>query len=389
MDFGAFFTLSELQKFGSENGILTSSATAAGCFAELQEATGGTGAELYELITGMSPEESPHINTPAPEKQATKPAPVTVQAPPVVVPPEGSGDLARMLATALQPYVLPAAAPLDKEAVTALIKSELSNRPTDILEIKQPDKAAVKITGAHSALKTVLPVLTALKQCFVFGPTGTGKTTLAAQCAEALNLPFGALSCSAGIYEQQLIGYADANGKFNTRHFLELYENGGVFSIDEVDAAEAGVLLVINSGISNGFIPVPDRIAAPIARRHKDFYLVCSGNTAGHGATGKYSARQPLDAAFLARFELSTFEINYDENYEYNLLCDFEGGKVASARFHRLRADLETAGARETVSSRVFKDAAALASAGFKFSDIFNLFVQKLPDNLKSIAGNY
>lgn len=40
---------------------------------------------------------------------------------------------------------------------------------------------------------------------------------------------------------------------------MEFYEEGGVFLLDEVDAADANVLLVINQALANGHLPVPNR----------------------------------------------------------------------------------------------------------------------------------
>ncbi len=51
----------------------------------------------------------------------------------------------------------------------------------------------------------------------VEGPDGAGKTTLSEQCAKALDLPFGHVSCSLGMSEAQLLGRMNAHAYGNVR----------------------------------------------------------------------------------------------------------------------------------------------------------------------------
>ena len=130
------------------------------------------------------------------------------------------------------------------------------------------------------------------------GPAGCGKSHLAEQIAKALGLRFGSISCSAGMSEGQITGRLIPTGdggrfEYQRSQFVEFYEEGGVFLLDEIDAADANVLLVINQALANGHLPVPNRTTNPQAKRHPDFVLIAAANTFGNGANRMYVGPQP------------------------------------------------------------------------------------------------
>lgn len=51
-----------------------------------------------------------------------------------------------------------------------------------------------------------------------------------------------------------------------------------------------------------------------MVERHKDFYVVASGNTYGRGADRRFVGRNPLDGAFINRFVCVT--VDYDPKLE-------------------------------------------------------------------------
>ena len=94
---------------------------------------------------------------------------------------------------------------------------------------------------------------------------------------------------SEGQITGRLIPTGDG-GKFEYQRsqFVEFYEEGGVFLLDEIDAADANVFLVLNQALANGHLPVPNRIGSPQAMRHQDFVLIAAANTFGNGANRMY-----------------------------------------------------------------------------------------------------
>jgi len=157
------------------------------------------------------------------------------------------------------------------------------------------------------------------------GPAGTGKTTIAEHIAEALELPYGAISCTAGMSEGHLLGRMNASGEYIESEFVRLYENGGVFCFDEFDAMDSNTALVINSALANGHLPVPNRKDKPSAKRHASFYAIACANTFGTANSIEYAGRNQLDAATLDRFGggLSRFFVDYDLRLETKIAGRF------------------------------------------------------------------
>ena len=153
------------------------------------------------------------------------------------------------------------------------------------------------------------------------GPAGTGKTMVSEQLAQLLRVPFGSISCTAGMSESQLTGWllpVGEAGKFDyvPSPFVQCLEMPSVFLLDEIDAADPNVLLLMNSVLSNGFLTVPHKLQNPTVRRHVRSIIVAGANTIG-GADEIYSARMPLDGATEDRFY--PIVVDYDESYEKSL----------------------------------------------------------------------
>ena len=166
----------------------------------------------------------------------------------------------------------------------------------------------------------LMQLATCRMNVMLVGPAGSGKTTLGAKVAEALKLPFGAVNCTAGMSEGHLTGRSrpKLSGKdlFVKTKFLECYENGGVFLLDELDAADSNLLLVINTALANGYCNVPNRDSNPVALRHQDFVCIGTANTVGRGGDRMYVGRNQLDAATLDRFQIGMLNVSYSMEVE-------------------------------------------------------------------------
>ena len=214
----------------------------------------------------------------------------------------------------------------DSEALRELVQDEVKKFPPQTGEIKiktAEGKVVGSIKHSHTMLKETLRTLDAgFENVLLVGPAGSGKTTLASQLAKCLGRKFGFLSLSGGTTEGKLIGRITSTGKYISARFVEMYEKGGVFLLDEVDAADPNVLLVLNSALANGALAVPDRVDNPVAERHPNFVLICAANTWGTGADWQYVGRNQLDAAFLSRFAGAVLEVGYDEVLERSLTAE-------------------------------------------------------------------
>lgn len=250
------------------------------------------------------------------------------------------------------------------------IKKELTKNTLVVLGSGDNKKANVVKGRLHKDFKEVLEIVSIEKQAFLGGAAGTGKTTLAAQVAEALGVPYAHISCTAGMSEAHLLGRMVANGDYIKSNFVELYENGGVFLADEVDAADANTLLILNSALANGYISVPNRASNPSAKRHKDFYMICAGNTFGNGSN-EYTGREVMDAAFMDRFAASKLHVDYDKDLEKEI-C--KNHPTIANTIWKIRDNVKKNKLRRVVSTRVFVSAVKQLEAGRSADQFFDRF---------------
>jgi len=170
------------------------------------------------------------------------------------------------------------------------------------------------------------------------GPTGCGKTVLARDAseiwakavggdAEEAFKRFGSASVTGGMSEGVLIGRLAPTGKggafeYMIAQFADNYEKGGPFLLDEGDAADPNVMLVINQAMSNGHLPLPYRVDNPEAERHEYFRIMTAWNTWGTGANRMFVGRNQLDGATLDRFLVGQIEMDYSQELEKALVPD-------------------------------------------------------------------
>lgn len=247
----------------------------------------------------------------------------------------------------------------------------------------------------HAYFEALLRIVKARRNSWLCGPAGSGKTTSAHEVATLLGLRFFAKSVGPQVTESSLIGYTDANGKTVRTQLREAFEFGGVFLLDEVDAASPAVLVVINALLANSVASFPDAVV----EKHADFVLIAGANTIGLGADRQYVGRQQIDAATLDRFVLLDWP--YDPRIEAaaagvdvsavsRSACPspfrFEGESGAEARCYEyvqkvvaIRNAVATFGkaVRVIVSPRASINGTALIRQGFSINDALNLCVWK------------
>jgi MoxR-like ATPase len=193
-------------------------------------------------------------------------------------------------------------------------------------QVKVGNKKPKKIDGTPPRQFTqLLELAQARLNILMVGPSGCGKTHVAEMLANALDLEFAAQSCSVGVSESNFVGWllpTGNNGKFNhvVSSFLRLYENGGLFLIDEMDNADPNLLVFLNMALANKGFYLPQRFDNPEVKRHPDFVCVAAANTFGGGADNLYTSRNALDAATLDRFRIGTIEMDYDLDVESQLV---------------------------------------------------------------------
>lgn len=248
------------------------------------------------------------------------------------------------------------------ETVKAELEKDLAfaienGKKDRVVEVRTTnDKGETKSTKGlfHEKFARILALAKKRKNIFIYGPTGCGKSYVASQVADALNLPFYFISCTSGVSEGQVIGRmaptipdadkmkehydalvkskvptaaaatlasAMSNGfSYVLAEFVKAYENGGVFLLDEIDACDPNVLLVINAALASDKMAIPNRPTQPYAIKHQDFVCMAAANTVGTGSDRLYAGRNKLDAATLDRFLIGKLHMDYDRVVE-GILC--------------------------------------------------------------------
>jgi len=281
--------------------------------------------------------------------------------------------------------------PLSTEMVRQMVADALNQLKPEVKEIlvKVADRPAVKMDGkVHEKFAEILDLAAQRMEILMVGPAGCGKSHLAEQIAKALGLRFGSISCSAGMSEGQITGRLIPTGdggrfEYQRSQFVEFYEEGGVFLLDEIDAADANVLLVINQALANGHLPVPNRITNPQAKRHPDFVLIAAANTFGNGANRMYVGRNQLDESTLDRFRIGQVVMDYDQELEESLLSDSR----LLERLWSIRRRVADCQLRRVISTRFIAKAATMKAAGWSPDKIIGQLVCGWTQDERSKVG--
>jgi MoxR-like ATPase len=249
--------------------------------------------------------------------------------------------------------------------------AEHSESFTKKIEIKIGDKTNEIEGTIHEIAVKVAQTITAGMDVLLVGSSGCGKTYLARQISEMIGVRFGSMSITAGISEAYLLGRfipgEGGNYQYRPAPFVDFYQNGGLYLLDEIDAGDPNVLLVINSALANGHLSLPD---GTTIKRHDDFHLIATGNTWGSGANRIYSGRSQLDAATLDRFTAATFLMDYDRKLEKDLCA---GNNFAIELFEwvgKVRDVVSDNKIRRVVSTRYLVNGIKLLAAGVSLEEV-------------------
>lgn len=258
----------------------------------------------------------------------------------------------------------------------------LTKFKAELAGINTPKILSVEVSGVENKLTAnASPYLGRLivnskigLNTLLVGPAGAGKTFLAKQLAEALDYQFASVCLTAGASETWLFGRQTPKG-FVEGNFSKFYREGGVFLADEMDAADANLLLAINTALANGHFYNP--INGETYDRHPSFVFVGAANTFGKGADQVFTGRSRLDGATLDRFII--LQMDYNESVE-KALCPNEPLRLMLVS---IREKLKSLNAVEFVSTRAMDFAYKQYSNGIDVDDIVSSIVASWPESIR------
>lgn len=263
------------------------------------------------------------------------------------------GSLNRLMETAMT-----------QDDVQAMVDTAVASRPPTRIILETSGQTPREIAGIVPVnFFRVLSRARLRKNVLLVGPAGCGKTTLAHQVADALGMRFGHITLTAGMSEGNLLGRLLPTGEggrfeYNFSQFVDFYESGGVYLLDEMDASDENTLLAINTALANGRMAVPGRTGQPEAIRHPDFCCIACANTYGNGADRTYVGRNQLDGATLDRFRVGMISCDYDSRIEdavvYPMVLRWARG---------MRERIVQGNLRRFVSTRFLRDATEMLEA--------------------------
>lgn len=151
------------------------------------------------------------------------------------------------------------------------------------------------------------------RNVYLWGPAGSGKTTIARQVAEELGLPF---YCQGIVNDKfEFEGSQDPrNGSdgYLPSTFYKAFTTGGVYCLDEIDGCDPGQLSFLNAALANRVANFP---VIGTVKAHPNFRFIATGNTNGFGPTEMYMTRFAFDSATVDRFN-DVIRIDYNRKVE-------------------------------------------------------------------------
>ena len=204
----------------------------------------------------------------------------------------------------------------------------------------------------HEQLKKLIEA--GMRNIWMVGPAGCGKSTMARMTAKELNLPYLCISCGIGTSATEFLGY-----KYPTREstkFAEYYAKPSIILIDEMTALDPAVGQVLNAALANEEIETTTGLVS----RNPECIIIATSNTFGSGASRQYVANNQLDASTIDRFIGGIIEVDYSVDYESQYDVDVVN------YVWKLRECIKACNIRRIASTRMIQSGTRMKKAYFK-----------------------
>lgn len=199
----------------------------------------------------------------------------------------------------------------EKEIGELLDTYDRQNKEAERLKFLETSKQlGFNFTSLEPDEKLRRTIEAGIKNIWMVGPAGCGKSTMARNVAEDMDLPYLCISCGIGTSATEFIGY-----KYPTREatrFGEFYAKPSIILIDEITALDPAVAQILNAALANDEIET----TTGLVHRHPKCIIIATSNTFGFGCDRQYVANNQLDASTIDRFVGGIVEVTYSAKYE-------------------------------------------------------------------------
>ena len=190
------------------------------------------------------------------------------------------------------------------------------------------------------------------KTPYLVGPSGTGKTKSVKQFGELIGLPVYNLGYVKDENET-VLGYRDINGNFVKTNFYDIYKNGGIIFLDEVDNSLSNALIILDNFVDtlkyDPFLFNNGEIIKP----NDNLVVVLAGNTYGDGTSEQYTEREKQSDATMDRVEFIKYD--YDSKVEEKIMencLDFYEFAIAYRESYKERLNADVITYRALISAK-------------------------------------
>lgn len=209
--------------------------------------------------------------------------------------------------------------------------------------LEESKRLGFKFTDLEPEDKLRRTIDAGIKNIWMVGPAGCGKSTMARNVAKELELPYLCISCGIGTSATEFIGY-----KYPTREktrFAEFYAEPSIILIDEITALDPAVAQILNAALANDEIET----TTGLVHRHPNCIIIATSNTFGFGCDRQYVANNQLDASTIDRFVGGIVEVTYSAKFEDR----YDAEVVEYVRI--LRAFVQEQNLRKVCSTRMIQ----------------------------------
>ena len=142
---------------------------------------------------------------------------------------------------------------------------------------------------------------------YLFGPTGSGKTSLIRQLAAKLNYPVFEITGHSRLEFPDMIGHfsvENGNMQFQYGPLALAMKYGGLYLLNEIDLLDPATAAGLNTILDGAPLCVPEN-NGELIKPHPNFRFAATANTNGASdETGLYQGTLRQNLAFLDRFQL-------------------------------------------------------------------------------------